>query len=412
MDSLQVHSNYFRTSRESDLQLDDMEKAKILQICEASYAPARYSLPLDWLERSHFDRVLHGLEMTSSPGYPYCLESPTIGEWLGWDGIEYDPNQVDRLWYDCQTFIAGENPSLYRVFIKDEPHKRSKARVGRWRLIVCPPLCEQVVWKMVFGPGNDREIDTVGLTPSMQGMSLPGGEWKQHAALFRAKTLSVPMDKSAWDWTAHWEFISLDLELRYRLMQAEHQCRLRWRSLADTLYERAFIHPTLVLSNGTIWKQRYPGVMKSGCVNTISSNSHMQVFVHILACMRNGVSPFPLPVAVGDDTLSSWSNYLAPEKYQFTGAQVKDVAEEMEFVGHRWLSEGPVPSYVSKHVFRYATVDERFVDQFLDSMVRLYAHYPAMSRAWRVEALHRGVDLPSEEYVRFWYDYSKDSIWV
>lgn len=309
-------------------------------------------------------------------------------------------------------FLAGNMDTLYRVFIKGEPHKKAKADQGRWRLIICPPLCEQVVWAMVFGPGNDKEIVTVGQTPSMQGMSLPSGNWKDHYRLFRQSDLLVPMDKSAWDWTAHREFIRLDLELRSRLLQSEHQ-KVRWKHLASQLYERAFDHPTLVLSSGQLFRQVEPGVMKSGCVNTISTNSHMQVFLHILAALRLDSPVYPLPVAVGDDTLTSASNTLRPEDYAFTGAVVKDLGtEEMEFVGHEWHEEGPVPSYNAKHLVRYAITPEQNLPDFLDSMVRLYAHQPEFQRLWRDLAFSRDIALPSHEYVLFWYDYSEDAIYV
>lgn len=409
--SLKAHAKFFELSRSSGLMIDDDEKARILQICETAYERSRYRLPSDWMSYTHFERVVRQLDFRSSPGYPYCLSHSTNGDMLGWDGVNLCPERVLNLWHDVQLFLAGEFESLYRVFIKSEPHKVSKARLDRWRLIICSPLCEQVVWTMVFGSGNDKQIETVGETPSMQGMSMPGGDWKDHLRLFKAKDLTVPMDKSAWDWTAHIELIQLDLTLRSRLLQAERPVKDKWLGLANMLYDRAFNHPTLVLSNGQMFKQLYPGIMKSGCVNTISSNSHMQVFIHILTCMRKGsVSVFPLPCAVGDDTLNSLRNSFYPEDYAFTGAIIKEVGEEMEFVGHRWNVDGPIPLYSAKHLVRYASVKKNDIASFLDSMVRLYAHSPEFQDLWRYLAELNGVDLPSEEFVRFWYDYS-DSVY-
>lgn len=405
--SIKAHSVFFKTSREEFIPLTDMERSMALQVCEKAYGTAKYRLPEDFLQRSHFERVVRRLEFTSSPGYPYCLEASSIGEWLGWDGVFFAPGQLDRLWWDVQTFMAGHMEVLYRVFVKSEPHTKSKAAVKRWRLIICPPLFEQVTWSMVFGPGNDREIDTVGTTPSMQGMKLSQGDWKVWRLLFRQKQYDAALDKSAWDWTCHRELISLDLELRSRLLTSRPEEKLRWRSLAEKLYEQAFDHPRLVLSNGMILEQVYPGIMKSGCVNTISTNSHCQLFAHIIACVREGTRPWPLPVAVGDDTLGCVANTPRVETFLTLGVILKEVGG-MQFVGHHWRDDGPVPAYNAKHLFRYLMMADELVPDFLDSMVRLYAHAAAFQRLWRGLADVHGVHLPSEEYVRFWYDYDAD----
>lgn len=410
--SLKAHSEFFRRSRETGLELDTGLRNYILQVCEDAYKAAKYSLPEDFLTRAHYERVLRQLEYTSSPGYPYMLEKSTIGDWLGWDGVFMDEMQVSRLWEDVQQFLQGGLESLYRVFIKHEPHTIAKAMANRWRLIICPPLCEQVAWTMVFGPGNDREIETTGSTPSYQGMVLSGGGWKEHLRRFQQDGLDVSLDKSAWDWTAHWEWIQLDLELRCRLITSSRTQREQWRTIAERMYERAFNHPTLVLSDGSLYRQIEPGVMKSGCVNTISSNSHMQIFCHIYACLRSQRTVYPLPVAVGDDTLSSRWNTPTPGEYALTGAVVKDSVqtEDLEFVGHVWRVTGPVPSYTSKHIVRFAMVKEDDIPSFLDSMVRLYAHDDQFQDFWRRLAFFRNVSLPSEGFVRFWYDWS-DAIW-
>lgn len=407
--SLRAHSIYFMASREGFQDLTDYERAYTLQVCEVAYQSAKYRLPEDFMQRTHFDRVVRGLEFTSSPGYPYCTEASSIGQWLGWDGFGFSPERLDRLWWDVKVFLDGGIEVLYRVFVKSEPHTKAKAAVNRWRLIICPPLFEQVAWSMVFGPGNDREIETVGLTPSMQGMKLCSGEWKNHWRLFRQRTYDGALDKSAWDWTCHRDLIAMDLDLRERLITSSPDHRVRWRGVAERLYVGAFDHPKLVLSNGTIYQQEYGGIMKSGCVNTISTNSHCQVFAHIISCMREGLPIHPLPVAVGDDTLGCCANTPTPQTYASLGVVLKEVGG-LQFVGHNWAVAGPVPAYNAKHFFRYAMVKEEFVPDYLDSMVRLYAHSGAFQRVWRGLAERRGVHLPSEAFVRFWYDYDDDVV--
>lgn len=406
--SLRVHTQYFKWSRGVGLKLTELEAQQILQVMEDLYVKAKYTLASDFATREHFERVIRGLDMTSSPGYPYCLEKPTIGEWLGWDGLRMDAMKVDRLYYDCQAFIGGSLDSFYRVFVKSEPHTKAKAEVGRWRLIVCPPLYEQVTWTVWFGQGNDKEIETTGQTPSMQGMKLCQGDWKDHNRLFRQKGYDTPMDKTAWDWTAHIEWIMLDLELRDRLMTAETDVKRWWRQVASRLYERAFNHPRLLLSNGSVWEQQYPGIMKSGCVNTISTNSHCQLFVHVHACLRVGRSPFPAPVAVGDDTLGTFNNQVTPCEYSLSAVLVKPMKKgEVQFVGHDFdpaFGAPPVPAYNAKHVFRYLEIAEQNLKEFLESMVYLYAHERDMQNLWRNVAAWHGILLPSEGYVRTWYD--------
>lgn len=407
--SLKAHSEYFRLSRENFVEPTLREREVALQICEEAYRAARYRLPSDFMERSHFDRVCRGLQFPSSPGYPYCLQASSIGQWLGWDGVELNPERMNQLWMDVQAFLSGRMDTLYRVFIKDEPHTLAKKALGRWRLIICPPLCEQIAWTMVFGPGNDREIETVGLTPSLQGMKLCGGDWKNYLQLFRQNGLRHGLDKSAWDWTCHEWLIYADLDARSRQLDAPPAQQRQWEELSRLLYDRAFISPCLLLSDGTIWRQMYPGIMKSGCVNTISTNSRDQVLAHVLACLRAGLSVFPLPRAVGDDTLGDEQNTPTAADYLTLGVVLKDVVG-LQFVGHHWCDFGTVPAYVAKHLFRYSTVALADLHDFLESMVLLYAHDEAMQAVWYELAYGRGLSLPSPAFTRFWYDWSSDVI--
>lgn len=405
---MRSHSGFFEKSRAAGLSITAEERESVLYVAEEAYDKARYSLPCDWMSKEHFMRVVRGLENSSSPGYPYCREKPTIGEWLGFDGVFYDEFQVERLWHEVQAFLNGDKDSLYRVFIKREPHKISKAKTGRWRLIICPPLYEQVAWAMVFGTGNDKEIETVGEIPSLQGMKLSGGDWKHYVRLFNTRKMRYGTDKSAWDWTCHWELIKLDLELRYRLIRGSAEVKSEWFALAQRLYEGAFYHPRLILSNGQVYEQMYPGILKSGCVNTISSNSHMQILAHILLCLRNNKPIFPLPFAVGDDLLEG-DNWLTADEWATIGVVLKEIEDDYVFVGHRFPKTdrggGPVPLYLAKHLFRFGEVASKDMEDYLDSMVRLYAHDPAVQALWREVAMRHDVNLPSEAYVKYWYDY-------
>lgn len=404
--SLSAHSKYFQASCHSDVpSVELLERA--LYVVEDAYGAARYSLPDDFLTYDHFMRAVRRLDMQSTPGYPYCLEATTIGAWLGFDGLSYGQYHLERLYHDVMAFLNEHEDfgdSFYRVFVKTEPHKLSKKIAGRWRLIICPPLYEQVAWSMLFGDANDIEIEQVAHIPSVQGMKLVNGDWKFWLSKMRNSGYDTAVDKTAWDWTVQKWLLDTELELRIRLCNYGPH-RDQFAALAKRCYSWAFDSPRLLLTSGRVYRQITPGIMKSGCVNTISANSHMQIILHTVLCLRAGMDPYPLPIAVGDDTQSNSVNTPTVEEFVRFGAVVKYIDRSPEFVGHYLLQDGPLPIYVAKHLCRYLMVEDEHLVEFLESMVRLYAHSAAMQVFWRTVAAHHYADLPSEQFLLLWYDY-------
>lgn len=351
-----------------------------------------------------YERALHRLDMTSSPGYPYSQEATTNGLWLKWNGLECDEIQKLRLWHDVKLVLADEYEHIIRVFVKQEPHKKSKIEEKRWRLIMASSLPVQVAWHMLFFKLNDLEIKQAYHIPSQQGIVMIGGGWKLFSKSWSERGLTCGLDKSAWDWTAPMWTLNTDLELRRRLGRGSRMSE--WLSLAKTLYRHMFEDPKLLLSDGSLYQQIVPGVMKSGCVNTISTNSHAQVFVHIAVCIDLGLDPYPLPVCCGDDTLQHDSHVRDLSAYRKYGVVVKSASTTMEFVGHEFREEGPYPLYFLKHLKKLQYVTDEVLPQYLDSMARMYVHTPYYG-TWERLAELLGVILPmSQDAYRFWYDYS------
>lgn len=374
---------------------------------EKAYKGTVWTLPDDFISFNRFADVLYRLDRSSSPGWPYVLQKPTIGEWLGFDGIEFDYCQVQSLWCDVQAVIIGHFETFYRVFIKQEPHSKAKAEEGRWRLIVASPLCVQVVWQMLFAYQNDLEIEKCYDIPSQQGVVLCGGGWKVYRRLWQSRGYDTGLDKRAWDWTAPKWAIDYDLEFRYRMGRGENMAC--WYSIAKRLYDDMFEHPTLRLSDGSMYQQVVGGVMKSGCVNTISTNSHIQVMIHMMACWDQGVDHYPLCVACGDDTLQKKSQAIDISSYAKYGAIVKSASDELEFVGHEFLAGGPEPLYGEKHLVKLQHVKEEELAEYFDSMLRLYAHSSNFS-LWESLSRLLGVSdkvLSKDSYL-YWYDVSDD----
>lgn len=382
-----------------DLELQE----RVLNKTEEWYAPVRWKLPDNYLSKEVFKTVLRRLDFSSSPGYPYCKRKQTIGEWLGFDGFQFDPVQVDLLWMDVQRAILGESELIMRVFIKQEPHKAAKAVEGRWRLIMAFPLAHQVLWHMLFDYMNDLEITKAAEIPSQQGIVLYGGAWKSHLARWKQQGYDTGLDKSAWDWTYTYWLMQMDLQLRYRTGRGFKM--MEWFQLATREYELAFgVGAKFITTDGYELEQLVPGLMKSGSVNTISSNSHAQAMLHALVCIEGGVDPDPYPACCGDDTLQKMSQALIPlyEKY---GVVVKSASEGMEFIGHEFLDSGPQPLYMRKHLNRFLHMKDEYLGDYLDGMSRLYAKTPYFE-FWSWLGDVYDVPVPSKQYVNNWYDHS------
>lgn len=375
----------------------------ILYHAEQAYKDVVWVCPEDFDTFAAFERAVKRLDMKSSPGIPYCFEKTTNGSWLGWNGVECDAIQKQRLWYDVQNVLRGSYDNVLRAFIKQEPHKRAKIDSKRWRLIMAAPLAVQVAWHMCFDFMNDLEIEKAYTIPSQQGLVLVSGGWKLFSDSWKARGLTCGLDKSAWDWTACDWMLKLDLQFRYRMGRGAAMSR--WLTYAEILYRQMFEECLIQFSNGDTYRQCVPGIMKSGCVNTISTNSHCQVFLHMAASILAGVDMYPLPVACGDDTLQHPTHCEDLDPYKVFGIAVKSVSDTMEFMGHEFREDGVYPLYMMKHLYKIPYVSPEDFPDYLDSMARMYVHTRYFD-FWQELALLNGTPLPlSQQAYRFWYDH-------
>lgn len=402
-----LHTNdYFKWSAEKPKPQQDLIEHALYQAERAYGRFVRWELPDDWFSHDRFMDAVNRLDMTSSPGIPYCREATSNRTWLGFNGLICDPFKLERLWQDVLRVKRGEWEHLIRVFVKQEPHKNAKAVEGRWRLIMASSLCVQVVWHMLFDFQNDLEIQYAYHIPSQQGIVLTGGGWARYRQQWEHRGLTQGLDKSAWDWTCSKWLLDMDLQFRFRCGSGGDMGN--WFKLASEMYDRMFVDPILVLSDGTMWKQVVPGVMKSGCVNTISTNSHCQVFVHFMVAKVQGIDPNPVCVACGDDTLQHPDHVTDIARYEQFGVRVKSASDAMEFVGHEFVRQGPQPLYMAKHVKRVRYVTDDILPQYFDAMARMYVH-TRYFEIWKQLAARCGCSLPmSKEAYLHWYDVPED----
>nr|QIS87998.1 MAG: RNA-dependent RNA polymerase [Khabarov virus] len=372
------------------------EIEQVTYMVERLYRHAQWELPVDWFSYESMVAAVHRLDMTSSPGIPYMYESPTNGKWLEWDGSTVSPLKMARLWHDVRN--AEEDPDhMFRVFVKDEPHKNSKARIGRWRLIMACPLHIQILWSMCFRIQNDKENDIFPDTPSAQGLVYPGGGWRNFSFLLDVHRVNTCIDKTAWDWLAPGWVFDVDLEVRSRLNR--RPCD-RWQALSTKLYEIAFHRAKLAMPDGRVYLQEIPGVMKTGLVNTIATNSRAQVELHCLACIRRGIDP-GLLYATGDDTAQTEVDDDYIEELQRAGCVVKNVTIGKEFMGFN-LQRKITPMYLDKHIVTLAH-KAPVIAEVLESYLRMYCHSEWYS-TWAAVAKELGVSHLSQASYQYWMD--------
>lgn len=372
----------------------------VLAVLEEAFKSCRFSVQDDWNTYSNFEISLASLDFQSSPGLPYCREFTTIGQWLKFDGISCDPFQKQALYYDVCRVFDSSFPLEIRSFIKAEPHKLSKAERKRWRLILALPLCYQVAWRMSLGFVSDLFVSNVSSIPLQHAMIPFQGGWKDFLRCWQARGYNCGKDMEAWDWTMGWFHFDIILQLVYRLCRRGNP---DWVRVVHLLFSKLFGPGwTLVLSDGSMWEKEFYGMNVTGGFWTIVVNGIGQLIDHVLTCKRAGLSIYPLPVCCGDDELKR-SDQFSQVEYERLGLRPKPLVGCLEFVGHTWTENGPIPCYFLKHLKKFMYIEDKDRETFLDAMCRLYCHSDCYY-FWQFVASEVGVNVFSKPYYLHWYD--------
>lgn len=336
----------------------------------AKMYPIRWRIADDFLERSHFERVISRLDWTSSPGYPYMRRATNNRILFGLDE-DNNPNRacVDGIWAIVQRRISGEQgPDPIRLFIKAEAHSARKLEREKYRLISSVSVVDQIVDHMLFDECNDKLLEEHCYIPNKPGWSPFVGGWRQ---MPHEKWLAT--DASSWDWTVMPWLLEAALSLRVELCDNMNDV---WFDLATRRYKELFCNPELITSGGLVIRQLNPGVMKSGCVNTIADNSIMQVILHVRVCLLLGLKVEDL-MTMGDDRLQKpfpeWDRYLEKTK-EF--CIIKSVKLANEFAGYEFRGNQVIPVHRGKHAFNLLHMSQEFEAEIADSYALNYHRSP------------------------------------
>jgi hypothetical protein len=340
-------------------------------------------------------RVLGDVKRSSSPGIPYCVLGKMKSDLIDNHGdfiVEQVLLRLDRL----QTMSFGpeaEDPVFLvkagltdpvRLFIKNEPHSLSKIKERRLRLISSVALVDEVIERLLCSEQNNVEILNWLTCPSKPGIGLSSDEQAQSLYDEVRPHLKGAEEKdiSGWDWAVKWWMFYFDVRCRIRLAHAPENS-----SFVKILYARTWClaRSVFITSDGKLFKQTVPGIMKSGSYLTSSTNSRMRVG---LAYMIGAT----WAMAMGDDSCEDAveGNDAA---YERMGIPIKMshkcLPNSFEFCSHRFTDGVAVPLNWAKGLYRLlsATPELDRVIQFVEE----YRHAPelekckeAIARVWRL----------------------------
>jgi hypothetical protein len=353
--------------------------SKMEEVCGGS----RFALPPDFFSKEHLRRVIMALDFTSSPGVPYLHTYSTLRDLFKWDGACLDERVVDWMWEEICAWRRGElEPNPIRVFIKEEPHKLEKIETGRLRLIASVAIREQLVDHMLMDSQDKLEAAHWDESPFKPGMKFVEGGLRH----FVGRPGILACDKSSWDWTVS-QALEVDLEFRRRMCLDQYtnpDAYAAWSDLMGRRFRELYGDPILQLSSGRSFRQQTYGLVKSGSVNTISTNSHLQLAYHLLAWERLWPGDEAPPImCLGDDTAVEWPSWRGAsevkeylEETRRLGCKIRYAevcGSSYQFAGHVISTNRVVPEYVAKHSFLIPYYEDTALEASLDSLQRLYA---------------------------------------
>lgn len=290
-----------------------------------------------------------------------------LGIETGIDGkLTYNQDRVEILkflvkqrWTDISNYQGPWVADDLKVFVKREPHKISKLKEGRLRLISAVSLVDTMVDRILFGPMWRQALRNVGKTPVMAGWTPLKGGWRWLLRKIGKDGFSV--DRAAWDWTVQQWMVCAWEEI---VKQLHPGAPMWWVHRVKVRFECLFANAVFNFGDGTRVMQEGVGVMKSGCLLTLALNSVGQLLIHALASFDCDLDPNDnVPLCMGDDTLQT----PFPEMFDYADSLsdysiVKEpeiTTGYLEFVGFLFSEKGFVPSYWEKHLYQLCYLDPK-----------------------------------------------------
>lgn len=337
--------------KEEDLQLDLYPKSR--QPASVSEEILGRLLNLNALEGEEYEVELSSLiadmnvmfvlkqevVQSAGPGSPLFALAQQNGKLIAENGEEICRMVVQRM---SLMILAGDVSRLtpvqliekgladpVKVFIKKEPHLKTKIQEGRLRIICSLSIVSNTIARIMYSVQNNTEIANWnnGKLPSMSGFG--GTEVRDVsylAALWASKKNLAQTDMRGWDWSIQDWQLEADAIRRARLCNAGPL----FTGLIHTEHQ-IMARKVFLLSDGRLFAQTFPGIMPSGWYLTTSTNS----FIRAMMCRMIGAVFYRV---MGDDSVEDYVEG-AVDKYAKYGHRVKlyeRCERAVEFCSREW----------------------------------------------------------------------------
>lgn len=307
----------------------DVEKfcnAVVYSICDVGYPYV--TNPFDFYN-SIEDIVLYDMPRDSTPGLPWCLKDCHTNLQVITRYSKEVVKEVKRMLrlYCSDAPVPSNIYDLLkegwcypvRTFEKNEPHKKSKLREGKIRLIDGTSFTDQVFDRLIYGLQNKVEICLWHDIPSKPGFGVATEDQRELLKESTERVMSrmgisklAKSDMSGFDWNVDGFMFMIDA-LRRTILCVDSE-----PLLARIYAKRAIVCSMrpMCLSNGEMYYFNKLGKMPSGWYNTSSTNSYIRAFLaYYVGCK--------FVMTMGDDAVEEYVE-SAKQCYEDIGFKVKE----------------------------------------------------------------------------------------
>jgi hypothetical protein len=308
----------------------------------------RHYLPDFWKTNNFFSAIedmKKFVKPDATPGVPYTLMANRNDQLFSILGSRFNDMVIDRivrrLQFDAHQLELLSPEQLVdlglcdpvRVFVKGEPHKLSKLKEGRVRLIHSVSIVDKMIEMLLLRHFTKLEIDNWMDIPSKPGIGFTDQDCRNVYDCVVGKPVRMrSSDVVGWDWNVDkWQILT-EAERKIQLCDGfrmlDNFCfdgLIRWK---ESMRLNAIITCKSVyqFSDGLMVKNKFEGIVNSGKFDTSCGNSGMRTF--LAACVGADEC-----ICAGDDAVEQ-DVFDAINKYREFGYTIKTydlIDNEFEF---------------------------------------------------------------------------------